>query len=151
MSLENDGKIKKETRDQKAVRKMRENNYGLKIRFANKKNDYIKNIINGRYFLARCNMIAEQLLAKEIKEKIDGATKTEEYIRSEYALTKMQAIMSMRNAHFAKLDLMKDHGMTEKDILEIEEDYYNGKIIREDYDEGYKRRDKAEFVNTSTD
>ena len=63
----------------------------------------------------------------------------------------MQAIMSMRNAHFAKQDLLKEFNLTEKDILALEEDYYDGKIIREAYNEEYKRGNKAEFVSSSED
>jgi hypothetical protein len=125
--------------------------FGMQVTLANKKNDYIKNIINGRYFLARCNMLAVQIQTKEIKEDIDGCLKTEEYMRAEYALMKMQAITSMRNAHFAKQDLFKDFNLKEEDILALEEDYYNGKIIREEYDGSYKRGNKAEFVDSSKD
>jgi hypothetical protein len=125
--------------------------FGMRLRLASKKNDYIRNIINGRYFMARCNMIAAQIQTKNIQEKIDGCPKTEEFMRTEYALQKMQAIMSMRNAFFAKQDLIKDFKLTDDDILAIEEDYYDGKIIREDYDEGYKKGSKAEFVDSSED
>ena len=125
--------------------------FGMQLRLANKKNDYIKNIINGRYFLARCNMIAVQIQGKDIKEDIDGCLKSEEFLRAEYALQKMQAIMSMRNAHFAKQELFSDFKLKEEDIQAIEEDYYDGKIIREAYDESYKRGNKAEFVNSSED
>jgi hypothetical protein len=142
---------KKETRDEKARRELREKSYGHQLAMANKKMDYIKNLINGRYYLARCNMLAEQIQTKKIEEKIDGCLKTEEYMRSEYALTKMQAIMSLRNSHFAKQDLLKEFKLTEEQIKEVEEDYYDGKIIREDYDESYKRGNKAEFINSQRD
>ena len=125
--------------------------FGMQLRLANKKNDYIKNIINGRYFLARCNMIAVQIQKKDIIEDIDGCVKSEEFMRAEYALQKMQAIMSMRNAHFAKQDLFKDFKLKEEDIQALEEDYYDGKIIREEYDERYKKGNKAEFVDSSKD
>ncbi len=125
--------------------------FGMQLRLASKKNEYIRNIINGRYFLSRCNMIAIQIQNKEIKEDIDGCLKSEEFMRAEYALQKMQAIMSMRNAHFAKQDLMKEFKLIEKDILAFEEDYYDGKIIREGYDEAYKKGKKAEFVESSKD
>jgi len=125
--------------------------FGLQMRMANKKNDYIRNIINARYFLARCNMIAVQIQNKKIQEDIDGCLKSEEFLRAEYALQKMQAIMSMRNAHFAKQELFKDFKLKEKDILALEEDYYDGKIIRESYDESYKKGNKAEFVDSSKD
>ena len=61
-------KIKKETRDEAARRKFREKvekreiAYGMQKVLANKKSDYIRNIINGRYYLARCNMIAASSL-----------------------------------------------------------------------------------------
>ena len=147
-------KIPKETRDQKSRRLLQEKvdkknkAYGTQMVIANKKSDYIRNIINGRYFMARCNMMAVQIQTKEIQEKIDGCIKSEEYMRAEYALMKMQAIMGMRNAHFAKETLTKEYKLSEKDILAIEEDYYDGKIIREAYDESYKKGNKAEFVKT---
>ena len=122
--------------------------FGMQIRLANKRNDYIRNLMNGRYYLARCNMMAEQIQKNKIIEKIDGCPKTREYMLSEYALMKMQAIMSMRNAHFAKQDLIKDFKLSEEDITAIADDYYNGKIIREDYDESYKKGKKAEFINS---
>ena len=125
--------------------------FGMQLRLANKKNDYIRNIINGRYYLARCNMIAVQIQSKDIKEDIDGCLKSEEFLRAEYALQKMQAIMSMRNAHFAKQELFSDFKLKEEDISAIEEDYYDGKIIREAYDESYKKGNKAEFVDSSKD
>ena len=125
--------------------------FGMQLRLASKKNDYIKNIINGRYFLARCNMIAVQIQSKDIKEDIDGCLKSEEFLRAEYALQKMQAIMSMRNAHFAKQELFSDFKLKEEDISAIEEDYYDGKIIREAYDGSYKKGNKAEFVDSSKD
>jgi hypothetical protein len=120
--------------------------YAKKVQIAGKKNDYIRNTISGRYFLARSNMMAEQIISGNIQEKIDGCIKTMEYMKAELAMMKMQAIMSLRTAHFAKQDLMKDFGFTEEDILSLEKDYYNGKIIRDDYDEEYKRGKKAEFV-----
>lgn len=123
--------------------------YGMKMSLAKAKNDYIRNTINGRYFLARCNMISEQIIAKDIKESIDGCPKTEEMMRTEYALQKMQAIHSLRDAHFAKKELISDFKLNEDDIYAIEEDYYNGKIIRDTYDEAYNKNGKAGFVDTS--
>ena len=154
------GKHRKETREDRLNKDMekikekketekREIAYGVQLRLANKKNDYIRNLINGRYYLARVNMIAEQINSKNIQEKIDGCPKTEEYMRCEYALMKMQAIMSMRNSHFAKQDLFKDFNLTEEEVVAIETDYYDGKIIREEYDDEYKRRNKAEFVSVA--
>jgi len=138
-------------RKEKTKSEKKEIAFGMQLRLANKKSDYIRNIINGRYFLARCNMIAVQIQSKDIKEDIDGCLKSEEFLRAEYALQKMQAIMSMRNAHFAKQELFSDFKLKEEDIQAIEEDYYDGKIIREAYDESYKKGNKAEFVDSSKD
>jgi hypothetical protein len=124
----------------------REVQYGILLRLANKKTEYIRNLLNGRYYLARCNMLAEQIQTGKILEKIDGATKTMDYIRAEYALMKMQAIMSLRTAHFSKEDLLGEFKLTKEDVLALEDDYYNGKIIREDYDDSYRKQHKAEFV-----
>ncbi len=143
-----------EDRNKKAVEKVRmqqkEKRYGNELLKAAKKNDYIKNTLNGRYFLERYNMIVEQVNSGNIVEKIDGQVKTKEYILSEGALMKFHAIESFRNAFFAKEQLIKDFKMTEEDLTAVEDDYFNGKIIRDTYDET-KPRSKAEFVNTSED
>lgn len=123
--------------------------HGMKMELAKSKNDYIRATVNGRYFLARTNMIAEQIHAKDIKENIDGCPKSEEFMRAEYAHQKMQAISDMRNAHFAKKELKETFKLKEEDIYAIEEDYYNGKIVRETYDEGYnKKKEQAKFVKS---
>jgi len=140
---------KKELEELSKERLEREKNeqaFNQNLKFKTCRNNYIKNTINGRYYLARLNMLADQINSGEIKEKIDGCEKTMDYMRAEYALMKMQAITSLRNSHFAKQDLLKDFGLTDQDVVDIEEDYYNGKVIREDYDESYKKRGKAEFV-----
>ncbi len=144
-------KQRKETRDEAAIRKLKtkkEMDYGKQVVRANKKMDYIRNTLNGRYFFARCNMIANQLNTGKIIERIDDCLKTKEYILSEYGLMKMQAIDSFRKAHFAKGELMKDHGLSKEDIEDLEKDYYDGKVIRESYDEEYKKGNKAEFVHS---
>jgi len=136
---------------EKTEKEKREVTFGMQVRLANLKSNYIRNIVNGRYHLARCNMLAIQIQNKEIKESIDGCKKSEELMRAEYAHQKIQAIMDLRNAHFAKQEMFRDFKLTEKDILAIEEDYYDGKIIREEYDESYKKGNKAEFVDSSKD
>jgi len=139
-------KVNVQNVEQKAAMEKREREFGTSRVNAMSKNDYIKNLINGRYYLARCNMIADQILKEVVEEKIDGAPKSLELLKCEYALMKMQAINSMRAAHFAKIDLQKI-GMKPEDIDALEDDYYNGKIIRESYDEDYGARNKAQFVN----
>lgn len=96
-------------------------------------------------------MIAEQLHSGNILEKIDGAPKPKDLLRSEYGLMKMQAISSMRNAHFTKRDLMEDFKQTLEQIEALVDDYYNGKIVRDDYDESYRKKRKAEFVTPPKD
>ncbi len=115
---------------------------GMQMSLIQKKNEYITAIINGRYYLTRTNMIAEQVLSGKILENIDGCPKTEELMRSEYGLMKMQATMQMRNAHFAKVALKTEFKLTEEDIYAIEKDYYDGKIVRESYDESYDKKKK---------
>lgn len=116
--------------------------HGMKMSLIKVRNEYITATINGRYFLARTNMIAEQIHSGNIKENIDGCTKTEEFMRAEYAHQKLAAITQMRNAHFAKKELIEDFKLNEEDIYAIEEDYYNGKIIRDVYDESYNKKKK---------
>ena len=122
--------------------------YGVKLRRANKKNEYITNLINGRYYLARYNMMAQQVIDKKIVETIDNAPKSNDFMIAEAALMKMQAIKSLRTAHFSRQELVKDFDMNDEDIAGLEEDYYNGKIVRVEYDEEFRKKDKAEFVNT---
>ena len=120
----------------------------MKVQIVQLSNEYIKNLLNGRYFLARQNMLANQLNDDKIEEKIDGCLKSKEYMKAECALMKMQAIMSFRNASFGK-EQLKKYGCSEKEIADAEKDYYEGKIIREVYDEVYKKGHKAKFVKDS--
>ncbi len=136
---------------EKTEKERKEITFGMQVRLANLKNNYIRNIVNGRYHLARCNMLAVQIQNKKIKESIDGCLKSEEFMRAEYAHQKVQAIMDLRNAHFAKQEMFADFKLKEEDISVIEADYYDGKIIREEYDESYKKGNKAEFVDSSKD
>lgn len=140
-------KLNKKTLEREEMEK-KEMSYNMTLQMATKKNQYIRSIINGRYFFARANMLATQIIEKDIKEKLDGHTKTEEYMRAEYAMQKMQAIICFRDAHFAKKDLIETFKLSAEQIEELEKDYYDGKIIREDYDESYKKGGKAEFVNS---
>ena len=134
------------TENEKTDKQLQEIAYGKKVVLAQMKNDYVTNLINGRYFLARYNMMIKQLQNKNIKEDIDGCLKTEEYMFAEAVVFKRQALSAHRAAHFGKADLMKEFALTEEDIKAIEDDYYDGKIVRETYDEGYKKGNKAEFV-----
>lgn len=132
--------------------KNKRESYANKVEEIRLREMYINELINGRYFLERCNMIAQQMVPEwDIIEKLDGAFKTKGYVRAEYAHQKKQAIKSMRNAHFSKKELIEVHQLTKKDIQDIEVDYYDGKIIREDYDVVYKKNNKAEYISASKD
>ena len=138
-------KLKPKTREQLKNEK-KERTRQEEVVIAMRKNEFITNHINGQYYIARINMIAKQLHKKTILEEIDGALKTEEYMQAEYALIKLQAIKSMRNAHFAKEDLMKKYKFTEKDIDALKEDYINGKVVRDSYEEAGKGNSTPQFV-----
>jgi len=113
--------------------------------------DYIKNLIHGRYFLARANMLAQQIENNKIEEKIDCKTKTKEYMLAEFALQKMQAIRSFRYAFFFKREL-KLWEATEERISAAEKDYYEGRIVRETYEDIYEKgKRKTEFVDAQPD
>ena len=143
---------KKKIKKVKKEKSMEGVSYNFQIRLARAKQDYIANLINGRYFLERCNMIAEQIQSGDIKENIDGCPKPEPYMRAEYAFQKKAAINCMRDAHFGKVDLMDgEFKLTKEDLFALEEDYYDGKIIREEYDESFKQNGKAQFVDPSKD
>ena len=141
-------KQSKPNRNQVAVERKKEElvTQRQKINIVRKK-DFIKNQFNGEYFLTRANMMADQLNSGEILETIDGCKKTEEFMRAEYALMRMQAIDSFRNAHFAKENL-KEGGLTDEDIEAVKMSYYQGKVIQEDYNEEEKQKRKAEFVDS---
>jgi len=131
------------TKEKKEEKSMEGLKHGMKMSLAKTQNDYLRHTVNGRYFLARVNMIAEQIISKEIIERIDDCPKTEEYMRAEYALQKMQATSEMRNAYFAKKELKEVFKLNDDDIYKIEEDMYNGKIVREEYDETFDKKKKA--------
>lgn len=134
---------KEKIEKKKPVKKSMEGlKHGMKMSLAKTKNDYIRATVNGRYFLARTNMIAEQIISEQIIEKIDGCPKTEEFMRAEYAHQKLAAMSEMRNAHFSKKELKEDFKLNDDDIYAIEEDLYNGKIVREVYDDGYDKKKK---------
>jgi len=132
---------------EKTEKELAEIAYGKRMLLAKCKNDYISNLTNGRYFLARYNMMAEQIQTGDIKETVDGYIKPMEYMRAEAVVLKRQATAALRAAHFGQLDLKKDFNLIDEDIVAIEDYLYDGKIIRETYDEEYKRGKKAEFVD----
>ncbi len=121
--------------------------YGIKLRLAAKKEDYIRNFFNGQYYLARCNMMVVQLNKGKIKESIDGCLKTRDLMLAEHDLMKMQAIQSLRNAYRTRQHLFKDFSWTAGDVLKLEQRYRKGQIVSDSYDDEPKKREhKAEFV-----
>lgn len=136
----------KEGFTQASDKELKEIAFSKRMVLIKSKNDYMSNLINARYFLARYNMMAVQIQSKDIKENIDGCQKTEEFMMAEAMMMKKQALSAFREAHFGQLDLKKDFELTDQDIQDIEADSYDGKIIRESYDESYKKGSKADFV-----
>lgn len=123
--------------------------YGQSLEVAKLKMDYIREFFNGNYYIARCNMMADQIKGKKVTEKIDGCPKSLDLMRSEYALMKMQAINARRNAYFWKKDLIEKYDVTEEELNDTLNDYLMGKIVRDDYDEEFRRgRNKAKFIKS---
>lgn len=136
----------KEKHAKKQEKSMEGQAYAKKNEQIRTENEFVTELMQGRYFLARANMMVDQLNSGKITELIDGTPKTQEVLQCEFAMTKKQAMTRFRNAHFAKEDLKSQYKLSEEDIDAILDDHYNGKIIRESYDEKYKRRGKAGFV-----
>lgn len=136
----------KKHKNVRELKEVKEKEFGNNLRIAKTKNDYIRNLVNARYYMARCNMLAVQINTGKILENIDGCPKPLEFMRAEYAMTKMQAINSQRNVHFMKKDLIDTCDLTIEQIDLLEKDYYDGKIIRESYDESYEQKTKAQFI-----
>lgn len=126
-------------------------NFHRRVELIQRKTQCLANIINGRYYLERCNMIAEQLNSGKIEEKIDGAAKTMSLMKAEYGLMKLQALTRMRNAHFDKEALKKEFGLTDEQLATLENNFYDEKIVRDDYGDEFRKPNKAEFVLESED
>lgn len=128
-------------------RREREDTYNKQIQIARLKNDFVRSYFNGQYYLARCNMIVEQINSGDIIERIDEAPKSKNLFIAELSLMRMQAKMNLRQSHFLKSDLLKKFNVTEEEIKELLDSYISGKIMQQDYDEKYRKHNKAEFVN----
>jgi len=127
--------------------KSKEHGYGKSLEVARMKMMFVKEHFNANYYTARCNMMAKQIDSGDIVERIDECKKTKDLMVYEYALMKMQAINAKRNAFFQKEDLIKKHGVSEQDLLDLIEDYVSGPINRDSYDEEFKRdKEKAAFI-----
>lgn len=119
---------------------------------------WISCTIQGRYFMARHNMLAKAInnvppgddpldpIKVTIDETVDGGYKTLEYALAEAAVFKKQAIDKMREAYFTKKELLDKFKVVEEEFVRMEEDYYNGKIVRETYDESDQPINKSRFV-----
>lgn len=137
---------KEEIKQAVKERRKREDNYNKQIQIARLENDFIRNYLNGQLYLERCNVIVDQLNSGEIIERLDDKIKTKNYFIAELGLMRMQAKMSLRSAHFMKKDLLEKFNLTEENIQKLINDYYTGDIMKQDYDEKYRKHNKAEFV-----
>ncbi len=125
-------------RNKEAIKKVRESQadqLAQKRVILRYKNDYIGNLVNGRYFQERCNMIAEQINSGKILETVDGAPKPKDYLIAEYNLTKIRAITALRNANGIKRDLLERLKLDPKEIEELHDYYFVQPIMRESYGE----------------
>ena len=88
---------------------------------------HIKFLNQGNWHAERCNMINTQLVTGKIEEELNGMLKTSELLKSEYVLTKMEAINYYNAAQGAKDSLLETPAFktTEKDIISFAEDYFN--------------------------
>jgi len=131
--------------------------YVFAMELAAMKNRYVENKIKGRYYMARMNMLAVQIVGaeqnqkNEILELLDGVHKSLEYARAEYALTKFQAITRERNAFFQGKELKETYGLDDEALLMAQKDYYEGKVVREEYEENPQSIKRAQFIPTPTD
>ena len=82
----------------------------------------------------------------DITERIDnGPVKSKEYIVAEYDLTKLQAIDCHRESRFNLLDL-KNMGVTDEELDKVRKDHFQGAIVKENYDEEWRKNKGAVFV-----
>jgi len=139
--------VKKSNLTSREIARKKEKDYMKKMQTEQYKQVYLKNMINGKYHLARYNMIVEQINKEKIEEILDSKPKTMELMVAELSLNKMRAINSFREAYFAKEEAVKKLGITEEELNDYVEDYRKGKIIRENYDEGVGNLKKAKFVD----
>jgi hypothetical protein len=127
------------------IKDKREENKRNKYEETRLKEEYISNLVQGRYFLERCNMMTEQLQPTGlIIEKVDGCTKTKGLLLAEYDMTKRSAINCMRKSFFAKQKLIK-LGWTKKDFEDALNYYFNEPILKKDY--GRDPEDETEKVS----
>jgi hypothetical protein len=126
--------------------KPREDNYTKKLKVLQQYDQYVTNLTNARYFTARCNMIAKQLLGEEeMTERVDDKLKPKQFLEAEYFLTKFRAYRAQRDSYFNVLELNK-LGIANKDIDAMYKDRMEGPIARETYEESFKVAGKAAFV-----
>lgn len=103
---------------------------------------YTEKMINARFYLARANMMAVQIKGEKIYEKIEGVIKPKELFIAEYGVQRMMAIRLFRQAYFIKGDLLKWDCSIER-MENAVKDYYEGKIIKDEYDEIYNPRNQV--------
>lgn len=113
---------------------------------------YILNKVKGLFFLERANMLAEELDGAKsidslhISEKVDGVPKTVKYAQAEFFMMRMSALNCFQESYFNKCDLMK-LGLDEAAIKGIEVEMLEEPVLRESYNEDYRRERWAEFVD----
>lgn len=145
-------KITPKNRNRKAVEAFRakeaekkEVSRAVQLDIIRLENVYVTNMADAHYYMARYNMLVEQINSEDIKENIDGCPKTKEMVLAEAQRLKIQASSKYRSAWFAKVDLNKA-GMSDEEVDKVFIDYTQGAIVRESYDEKYHKQIGAHFV-----
>jgi len=124
----------------------KEDEYTKKLKVIGLYDQYVTNMVNARYFAARCNMIVKQLNGEEeLIERVDDKPKSKEFLEAEFFLTKFRAYRAYRDAYFNLTDLKK-LGITEAEVDKMFKDRLEGPIRRETYEESFKQAGKATFV-----
>lgn len=148
-------KTRKSLKVKKAVREHKEKKEKDRRMFVKLVNELIPAQKKGEYYIARSNMLAEQIETGEVEETVDGKKKTKEYLIAEYRMTKISAVQCMRMAAFHRQDIL-NLGYTDEDIKEAYIEYFDKPAARFDkkgnldatkYDEKFRRSSPVpEFV-----
>jgi len=93
--------------------------------------NYVVNRLKAEFYVARCNMLAEQL-DSGIVELVDGCKKSREYVVAEYFLSKHSAVQCMAQLKVSEVELLK-LGTSIEQVKEYFNNYLKLPIVRDDY------------------
>lgn len=117
-----------------------------KIELARIEAVYVTAKADAHYYLTRYNMLVEQINdPSRPRELIDGVPKSPEFIAAEASRLKIAASKRFRDTWFAQQELLR-LGLSTDEIDAIYIDYTEGKIVRDSYDDKYRRPMTAGFA-----